>query len=217
MIQLFSKSVIIQIILVIAIIIAGPLWLYIDPVELNDWVRLITSTISLSAIVISVFGILPIWRLMWFIFRPLNWWIFPDLNGSWGISMNSNIGEIAKYHPKLKKVTPNTEVTGTVTIIQNWFGLTMVFHGDDGYSDSETIFVKLTRTKESKRFKIAYLYENETPTASDTDEQRHFGAGRAEVRWVEGNLEISGHYWTNRKWRDGMNTAGTFLMSKKQS
>ncbi len=128
--------------------------------------------------------------------------------------MKSNIRAIAKYHPDFKGKKPKSRAVGKITVKQNLFSLVMIFHGQNDYSNSETIFVKPVRTKESGRFKLAYLYENASPKPMKTDEQKHYGAGIAELRWIDGKPEISGLYWTNRNWPDGLNTAGEILMQK---
>jgi hypothetical protein len=215
MLQLFEKSAIIKLILLTGAVVGAAAWLWMRPETMAEWARLASATISVSVMLLVALAASSVWRAVWWVIRPLNRWIFPDLNGEWSVTMDSNIAQIAKSHPQLKPAAVKANVTGTITIRQNLFGIVMIFRGDDGYSTSETTFVRLTKGKESGRFRLIYVFENETPLARPADEQRHFGAGRTEVLWVDGALKIEGYYWTNRMWRQGMNTAGTITMVPK--
>ncbi|MDD9911215.1 MAG: hypothetical protein OXR62_16225 [Ahrensia sp.] len=214
MIQLFEKSLVIRLILVVGVLVAIAMWIWIQPTTNTEWIRLASATVAFTAVGLGILAASPLWRIMWWVVRPLNWWIFPDLNGEWQVVMRSNIGKLAEFHPDLKGVEPRTEITGTITIKQSLLGIVLVFRGDDKYSNSETTFVKVVRTKGSGRFKLAYVYENDTPTPLKSDEQRHFGAGQLEVFWVDGDIKLEGLYWTNRRWADGLNTAGTITMAR---
>lgn len=215
MFQLFEKSVILKLVLLTGAANGLAIWFWMRPETMAEWLRLASATISVSVMLLGAVAASPLWRAVWWVIRPLNRWVFPDLNGEWSVTMDSNIAQIAKAHPQLKSAANKAKVTGTITIRQNLFGIVMIFRGDDGYSNSETTFVKLVKDNISGRFRLIYVFENETPSARPSDEQRHFGAGRTEVLWVDGSLKIDGEYWTNRMWRQGMNTAGTVTMVLK--
>lgn len=212
MYQILERTALLRVILFFGIAGFAIAWLIVQPVDQDGWIHTASFSVSISIALILVLGYSPVWRAFWWILPPLNRWVFPDLNGDWETTMESNIGEIAKYHPVFKEKKPTTVVPGKITIKQNWFFVTMTFHGNDGYSNSDTIFVRLLRTPESNRFRLAYVYENHTPKQKDTDEQMHYGAGIAEVHQIDGQLQIDGLYWTNRNWPRGLNTAGKVTM-----
>jgi len=216
MIQIFEKSVIIRALLIIAICIGAGITWFVKPDTIQDVLKVAGYTISATGIFIWMLNVSQCWRLIWYIIKPLNWWIFPDLNGDWETINYSNIKKHAEFRPELKQKKLNSKIAGRVTIRQNLFGISMTFHSKNGYTSSDTIFVKLERTSESQRFRLVYVFEGETAEAVDTDEQRHFGAGRIEIKWIEKLIQIEGVYWTNRNWRNALNTAGTIVMKRSK-
>ena len=198
------------------IAIAGCLIWWLEPTTTVEWLRAASATLSVTTVLLIVISTTSFWRLFWFFIKPLNWWVFPDLNGDWEVSLHSNVGEIAQKNPDLKKQNPKSNVSGVITIKQSLLKTVTIFRSNDGYSDSETTFVNLIHTPNSSRFKLAYVYENNTPQPHSSDEQRHFGAAEVEIRWDDGDLVAEGLYWTNRRWSEGLNTAGKISMKRKK-
>jgi len=208
MYQILERSVLLRLVVSIGAMGLAIAWCIVQPSDLGGWLRALSFGVGISLALTLLIGFSPIWRWIWRAVPSLNHWIFPDLNGEWDATMDSNIAEIAKHHPALKGTNPESKIQGKITIKQNWFFIAMTFRGDNGYSNSDTIVVKPTRTPESGRFGLAYVYCNHTPKQLTTDEQMHYGAGIVEVHQNDGKTEIEGNFWTNRKWPEGLNTAG---------
>lgn len=88
---------------------------------------------------------------------------------------------------------------------------------DSRYSTSKTVFVSVSRDDQDSSVQLNYIYENKTPVPESTDSATHNGAARVQIItdgtdgkevWMEGT------YWTDRKWVEGMNTAGTITFRK---
>ena len=210
--QLLEKSILIRAVLGVGILCGFAAWWCLQPDTSSEWLRTLSIAVALAVPTTIFLGSSPVWTWVWKIVPPLNRWVFPNLNGDWEVTMKSNIGKIAEFHPGMKGTKVPKNIKGKVTIKQNWFRTVMIFHGNNNYSNSETSFVKLERTKNSGRFILAYVYQNKTPKPKDSDEQMHHGAGEVEVRWIDGEPKIAGLYWTNRNWPQGLNTAGEVTM-----
>ena len=77
----------------------------------------------------------------------------------------------------------------------------------DTGGDSKTIAVRAEKSSDPHEFTLSYLYRQTTPEPRSTDEESHVGAATLEVKPGDKPL-MEGQYWTRRKWREGMNTAG---------
>lgn len=131
--------------------------------------------------------------------------------------MVSNIQEMAKYHPDFltaDKDKIKNEIPGKFRISQNWFKINIRFDGDDSYSNSDTVFVYPEKDRETNRHFLTYVYKNNSPNNLSTDEQMHFGSARLELDDKASFSEMQGHYWTNRNWKRGLNTAGIISAKK---
>ena len=192
-------------------------WVFFQPDTLKLWWRVLSTLPATFALLTWALGSTSTWRLIWKKFPALNRWIFPDLNGEWETLMVSNFSQMAKYHPdfrKLKKEKINNKIPGKFRISQSWFSINIRFDGDDKYSNSDTVFVFPEKDKETNRYFLTYVYKNNTPDNRPTDEQMYFGSARLEIDDKASFNEMSGHYWTNRNWKRGLNTAGSISAKK---
>ncbi|MFY0311298.1 hypothetical protein ACFMBG_15515 [Leisingera sp. D0M16] len=192
-------------------------WLMYQPGGARDWVRVAFATPGVFAIILYVLGGTSVWRVVWRKVPKLNQWVFPDLNGEWATTMESNILEHAKFHPALKDLDPSkvkSTIPGRFIISQTWFKVSIRFDGDDKYSNSDTLFVHPERDSQSGRFYLTYTYKNQTPNNLATDEQMHMGAARLEVDGGESFNQMRGTYWTNRNWKKALNTAGSLVATR---
>jgi len=73
--------------------------------------------------------------------------------------------------------------------------------------ESRSLFASLELEPEDREFQLIYLYQQFTPDPLPTDEELHVGAAALRIR-DNGELTLDGSYWTRRKWREGLNTAG---------
>jgi hypothetical protein len=164
------------------------------------------------------------WRIAWRIFPGLNGW-FPDLNGVWVGTTNSN-------WPTVKKLVETALSTGQVTeqelhdtpdqrdamavqITNSLFSLRVGagLSSTDGVSHSIT--AKPWRHQHTKQVRLAYVYKQHTPNHAATDEETHLGAADLALT-TEDFSRAEGTYWTRRSWRTGRNTAGTLELSQLQ-
>lgn len=212
MYQVIARSILMKLIIGVGVLSAIASIYVVAPTTPQEFLRAASIAVSMAVGVLLVVGFSPIWRLFWWLLPPLNTWVFPNINGEWSVTMESNIGELAKQNPDLKGAKPKSTIPGRLTIKQNWFFVSIVFRGDDRYSNSETIFVKLIRMEESGRFKLAYTYLNHTPKQLPTDESSHLGSAVVEILGDRKSMRMEGVYWTNRNWPKGLNTAGTVEM-----
>ena len=78
---------------------------------------------------------------------------------------------------------------------------------------SLSIATKAEKIPTTGDVRLSYLYYQETPEPNMTDESSHLGS--ASLIFENGKWTLAeGEYWTRRKWREGMNTAGHLCLNK---
>lgn len=162
------------------------------------------------------------WRILWRLVPGLNRW-FPDLNGVWVGTTNSN-------WPTVKKLVETALSTGKVTeqnlhdtpeqrdamavqITNSLFTLKIAAGLSSTDGESHSITAKPWRHQHTDRIHLSYVYEQHTPNHVVTDEETHLGAADLALS-TEDFSKASGTYWTRRSWRTGRNTAGTLELSR---
>lgn len=157
------------------------------------------------------------WRMLWRTFPALNEWIYPDLNGVWLGSTRSNWPVISAAREAARtgrqidlealRDVPLQENEIAMQIRASFLWITVRSQLQSTNADSQTTFAHAERDPRSHVLSLAYVYRQQTPEPLVTDEDSHIGAATLEVS--PGSYSVmSGHYWTRRKWREGMNTAG---------
>lgn len=156
------------------------------------------------------------WRLVWRACPPLNRWLFPDLNGVWRGHTASNwpvvksmfdaaTGGGAQEATSFEAIPlQEDEIVITIKASLFFFRLTATLPSTGGKSHSVTAIV----SKDTQRdiFQLQYVFSQDTPEAGLMDDSSHLGAATAELDLEQ--WELSGYYWTRRKWRSGLSTAG---------
>jgi|GEM_PF-4155238 len=158
--------------------------------------------ILVSAPIVALVGlIIGTMRWSWSLFGMLggkNW--FPDLNGVWQGPLNSTY-------------TDNTDASGTVIIMridQRWTKLHVSTESADGYMTSETVTAS-PRIEDGKP--VLWLnFKATVPDALPTDEKMFYGSSR--LVYDSSNDTIRGMHWTNRASQQGLNTSGSFELSR---
>jgi hypothetical protein len=190
------------------------------------WLRLIGTTVGIFTIALTLIGgssaTWAPWRIIWALFPALNDKLFPDLNGVWQGTTQSNWPIIAAQAGLVEK--PNVSATSesalrlqenkiTLTITASFFTFRIRarLHGTSAQSLSLTESITLDR---HGRYELAYIYRQATPIPEATDESSHDGA--AVLHADMDKLELNGVYWTRRRWQEGLNTAG-LLNVKRES
>ena len=174
----------------------------------------------------------PVWQCVWRRFPILSEKIFPDLNGEWDVTLNSNWSRIQQLQCTAKSGTgilnmetcpdtmlaPLSSVNLRAKIHQTWFGFEMrIFNPaqNSPIQDSETIVIEPIAPNGLRRAGICYLYSQRNQTDVLTDDACFDGAARLEYDADSDSLD--GYFWTNRMWRRGMCTAGTITFMRRRN
>lgn len=161
------------------------------------------------------------WRWLWRECPILNTGLFPDINGVWVGVTKSNwpiINEVRQaaavdeaVQPDALSKTPLQEDVLVLEIRASLFRVKIeAFLASPG-GTSSLVTAKAVKTGDTVR--LFYVYHQKTPEASDIDEALHVGA--AELDFDPERLsEATGEYWTRRRWRQGLNTAGLLQLRR---
>lgn len=207
MYQVLRRETWLKILLSVAGLVGLLVWALIQPSDTGAWLRTLSATVTVTTLLVTLVGTIG-WKPLWTVFPVLNDWVCPDLSGKWRVKIDSNINRIAEHHPSLAGKAIVGTVTGVAEIKQNWFRIAINLKTDNRYSHSRTTCVHLFRDDQNGQISLSYVYENDTPSPVDTDEQRHFGAARLRAEKTPKGYKLNGEYWTNRNWASAMNTAG---------
>lgn len=165
------------------------------------------------------------WRFVWRQIPSLNNW-FPDLNGVWVGTTNSNwptirtLVEKAESHERVSEQelhdTPDQSDAMAVEITCNLFSLKIHAALTSTKGKSHSITAKPWRYQHSQLVHLSYVYRQETPNVAVTDEESHLGAADLALEGENYSM-LTGTYWTRRSWRTGRNTAGTLDLKRLQA
>lgn len=196
------------------------------PPESKGWLSYVSTAVSIWAAALLVLGgsskYWSPWRLVWRLFPALNDAAFPDLNGEWEGTTSSNwpvigamkehaIGEGKLNMESLEDVELQSDrITLRVQASLFKLNVTAQLHGTDSLSHSIT--ARVLRDEARDEFDLSYIYRQETPQAGLLDEASHLGA--AVLRYDRDNDKLCGQYWTKRRWRMGLNTAGLIEVTR---
>jgi hypothetical protein len=185
------------------------------PTLLEDWSmlwRAMSFSVAIAVGLVIVLGETPIFpflcRKMPFIRQ-----YFPPIDGLWEVTVRSNWGAIQRLMGN-RDVEPLVAKAGTIRITSRFFRVRMVFQGDDGYSTSSSVCVSVLRDSEHDTTQLNYIYHNETRQPEQTDASTHNGAARVDINDEGGVVTMEGVYFTDRKWTEGLNTAGIIRFEK---
>ncbi|MBH3362864.1 hypothetical protein I5Q29_07560 [Pseudomonas sp. URMO17WK12:I11] len=188
----------------ISALVAGPLM---------DLRRPITSAVTIAAGVFWVLGQTPLFVLICRL--PFVRSYLPPIDGEWDMELKSNWGIMQKWLGQGDGASLIT-VPGKVKIKARLFSVKLEFASADGYSESKTISVSVRPSDQTGLLELNYMFINYTQIPVATDTSTHTGAARVFVKESGGELYMEGTYFTDRKWTEGLNTAGlvTFTRSK---
>ena len=105
-------------------------------------------------------------------------------------------------------------VLGKVRIKSRFFKVTMEFESLGNYSESKSIAVSVRPSEQVGLFELNYMFINYTLVPASTDASTHNGAGRVIVKEAINDLFMEGTYFTDRKWTEGLNTAGKVTLTR---
>jgi hypothetical protein len=188
----------------ISALVAGPLM---------DLRRPITSAVTIAAGIFWVLGQTPVFVLICRL--PFVRSYLPPIDGEWDMELKSNWGIMQKWLGQGDGASLIT-VPGKVKIKARLFSVKLEFASADGYSESKTISVSVRPSDQTGLLELNYMFINYTQIPVATDTSTHTGAARVFVKESGGELYMEGTYFTDRKWTEGLNTAGlvTFTRSK---
>jgi hypothetical protein len=196
------------------IVLATWWWLW-PPTQPNEVWRLITSSVGVVGVFTVMLGQTP--AFPWLCRQPGIRNFFPDIDGRWTGTLESNWPEIQKRANLVtaEAASSSAPVSATVAIKSRLFFVRINLDATSGYSTSKTIFVRVTRDQEDGEVRLNYMYVNTTlkPLAMDSD--RHHGAAYLDLKNANTNQpRLEGVYWTNRNWHNALNTAGTIMLRR---
>lgn len=212
----------------------------IDPLVRNylpfpEAISAILNSARFIALAVAAFVTLffwnPVWRFFWklpLIGALLADKFFPDINGDWKITVESNwptvdamrqaardnssdrfdvLDENATF-PSLSKYKFNGRIE------QSWRSTSLeIFPNPAGpLNDSRTLAVDLIQGTDSEPKRIAWVFRQTNKAQIEaTDEDNFLGAALLRVISKD---ELDGYYWNNRSWRKGLNAAGLIKMTR---
>jgi hypothetical protein len=191
-----------------------------------DWVQTVSLAGSISVAVVVIIGETGLFRTLWRI-RIVQKHFFPYIHGTFRGTISSNWSIIAAARKaatsdaKLAEHDLHVSALGThnkqvtVTIHASLLHISMKLVPDDGYTDSQTIWVRPVRKDEEGYPRLYYTYRSRTPgPALPTDVAIHYGTAFVNVLMDADRVALKGIYWTQRDWEHGNNTAGVIEVSK---
>lgn len=194
---------------------------------LSEWLSVSSKTGTIVGLIIIGLGESPLFRKIWKI-QFIQDKFFPYIHGRWEGQIQSNWSVISAIREAASGLPNSVDVNSidmhtigsmkkdvTVEITATFLFIRMKLIPKDGYTDSETIFVKPEKNGDGGYPCLYYMYRTKADIPQGDDEKIHYGAAKMDIRLNSaGGLNIVGNYWTERNWQKGMNTAGTLDINK---
>jgi hypothetical protein len=178
---------------------------------LPDLWRAVSSSVVFGSGLLYLLGQTP--AFAWLCKLPFICKLFPPIDGEWDIRLDSNWGVMQKWLGQGDGSALYT-VHGKVRIKSRFFNVTMEFESQDNYSESKTIAVSVRPSEQVGLFELNYMFTNYTLVPVSTDTNIHNGAARVVVKQAGDDLLMEGTYFTDRKWTEGLNTAGKVTFTR---
>ena len=218
-------------------IVALAAWAALSIISLFGIIGVSTSlrivVVVVDILIITVLFSNPIWRLIWNHTGPLGKWlskkIYPDLNGTYDVVLESNwpivkrmLDASLKTSPPFdpfareQEAPPLLKVELEAVIEQTWFDITMWV-----YPKAQGAAIKRSKTlatipiggSGSIEKELIYVFEQENDTRAPTDDPYHEGAARLRLDRSDSG-RLTGEYWNNRAWQRGVNAAGRLTLNR---
>ncbi|WP_448693985.1 hypothetical protein [Pseudomonas rhizophila] len=181
---------------------------------LTDLRRPVGSAVGIGAAVFYVLGQTPVF--VWLCRLPFVRKLLPPIDGEWNMKLQSNWGIMQKWLGQ-GDGTELYVVQGKVRIKARLFSVKMEFTSDIPYSESKTISVSVRPSDQVGILELNYMYINYTQVPVATDTNVHTGAARVFVKESGGDFVMDGTYFTDRKWTEGLNTAGQVTFTRSNA
>ena len=180
----------------------------------TDLRRPVASAVGIGAAVFYLLGQTVLF--VWLCKLPFVCKHFPPIEGEWDMKLQSNWGIMQKWLGQGDGSSLYI-VEGKVRIKARLFSVKMEFVGADGYSESKTISVSVRPSEQTGLLELNYMFINYTRIPVATDTNQHTGAGRVFVKESGDGLVMEGTYFTDRKWTEGLNTAGQVTFTRPRA
>jgi hypothetical protein len=181
---------------------------------LIDLRRPVTSAVGIGAAVFYVLGQTPVF--VWLCKMPFVRKFLPPIDGEWNMKLQSNWGIMQKWLGQGDGSSLYV-VQGKVKIKARLFSVKMEFNSDIPYSESKTISVSVRPSDQIGILELNYMYINYTQVPVATDTNTHTGAARVFVKESGDGFVMDGTYFTDRKWTEGLNTAGQVTFTRPKA
>jgi len=206
------------------LIVLATRWLVgLNPPEtLGGLIRLLPLTVSAAGALLWILSHHVVVNGLWRIFPGLGY-LVPNLNGTYELHVESNWpqktricapdqGSSVGGEEEREAEAALLPVRGTLRVSAGLFRMRISYKPDTpgpSRSHTEVIGTALRRNPNSGEFELFYVFEGRIHTPVPTDDPSYFGAAALKVVSDRGRVrEMRGHYWTNRGWHKGLNTAG---------
>lgn len=178
---------------------------------LTDLRRPVTSAVGIGTAVFYVLGQTPVF--VWLCRLPVVRKLLPPIDGEWDMKLQSNWGIMQKWLGQGEGSSLYV-IEGKVKIKARLFSVKMEFTSDIPYSESKTISVSVRPSDQIGILELNYMYINYTQVPVATDTNTHTGAARVFVKESGDGFVMDGTYFTDRKWTQGLNTAGQVTFTR---
>ncbi|MFV3411230.1 hypothetical protein ACNFH8_03035 [Pseudomonas sp. NY15436] len=179
--------------------------------SLLDLRRSVMSSVGVGSIVFYLLGETPVF--VWICKLPVVRRFLPPIDGEWDVRLESNWGVMQKWLGQSDNSSLHV-VHGKVRIKARFFSVKMDFISESRYSESKTISVSVRPSDQAGLIELNYMFANYTRVPVATDTNAHTGAARVFVKEIGDDLVMEGTYFTDRKWTEGLNTAGTVTFTR---
>jgi hypothetical protein len=163
------------------------------------------------------------WRILWRRFPILNAVCYPDLNGTWYGTTQSNWPVVSRLREAaageqsidLDALADIDTQMGEIAleVRASIFGVSVRTSVGVAGGDPMTVMVRAHRNYETNNFELFYVYRQLTSESHSAEESMHLGATMLEIR-PGTTPSMEGFYWTRRNWREGTSTAGTISATR---
>jgi hypothetical protein len=185
------------------------------PLTLPEAWRTISGTAGTIGMLLLLVGETPLFP--WLCQATLLGRVFPPISGRWAGTVESNwpvIAERSRY--AATSPAPLGAVRVEVEISARLSSIHIDLRSAESYTTSETMLVGVHRGPGNGRVRLTYVYQAATVQPVQGDADSHHGAGYVDLEEEGGwPVRLVGNYWTNRKWHEGLNTAGAVRLRKE--
>jgi len=194
-----------------------------------DLLRFLRSTLTVASVLLLILAHHRVVDCIWRTIPGLDR-LVPNLNGRYDFEAGSNWPQKLRMLPPDRRPQSGMEqeraaadgtvtVRGTLTISAGLFRMRVRYQPDTqgpSRSHTEVVGAIIRQNPDSKEFELFYVFQGRVDKPEPTDDQFFYGAAVLDVIRDGGRVrELRGHYWTNRGWQRGLNTAGHVVAIRK--